>query len=152
MGIFASFAGFVLIEYRGYIHSVIGLFIILMSLVVLEVIKLPLPQVITKIPQSGPFIIGIAFALISSPCASPILFAIIAMAATSGSTLGGALIMISYSVGYTGLIFLTGFFAGFLKQLEFFKKHNKIIVNISSVILVVIGIFYLYSGISWFLE
>ncbi len=151
LGVFASFASLILVEYRGYVHLIIGLIIFIMSLTMLEIIKLPLPQFITHMPNGGPFIIGIAFALVSSPCASPILFAILAMASASGSVLGSTLIMIAYSFGYTGIIFLTSLFAGFAKQLDFFKKHNKIITVVSTIILALIGGFYLYSGIMWFM-
>jgi len=151
MGLFASFASFIMIEYRGYVHILIGVFILLMSLFVLEIISLPLPQFIKNVPSSGPFVVGIAFALVSSPCASPILFAVLAMSSTAGSFLNSSLIMIAYSIGYTGLIFLTSLFAGLIKQLDFFKKHNKIVSIVSSIILVLLGVFYLYSGIRWFL-
>ena len=151
MGLFASFASFIMVEFRGYVHIVIGVFIILMCLFVLEIIKLPLPQFVKNIPEGGPFIIGLAFALISSPCASPILFAVLAMSSTAGSALGGSLIMIAYSIGYTGLIFITSLFAGVVKQLSFFKQNSKIVSIVSSIILGLLGIYYLYSGIRWFI-
>ncbi len=150
LGLFASFASFIMVEYRGYVNLVIGLFLFIMALSVLEIIKLPLPQFITQMPNGGPFIIGIAFALASSPCASPILFAILALSTASGSVIGGTLIMIAYSFGYTGLIFITSLFAGVAKQLDFFKQHNKLITIVSAVILGLLGAFYLYSGIMWF--
>ena len=152
MGIFASFAGFITIEYRGYVHIAIGLFIVLMSLFLLEIMKLPFPQFIKTVPHGGPFVVGMAFALISSPCASPILFAVLALSATTHSSISGAMIMFGYSLGYTGVIFLTGIFAGFAKRLEFFKKHNRLIINISSIILAILGALYLYSGIRWFIS
>ncbi len=150
MGLFASFASFVMIEYRGYVHLIIGIFIVIMSLTVLEIVKLPLPQFVTQIPNGGPFIIGIAFSLVSSPCASPILFAILALSSAAGSFIGGSLIMIAYSIGYTGIIFLTSVFAGFAKQFDYFKRHTKLISFLSSIVLVILGIVYLYSGIMWF--
>ena len=151
LGLFASFASFIMIEYRGYVHCLIGLFIVLMSLFVLEVIKIPLPQFVAQIPNGGPFIVGLAFALVSSPCASPILFAILALSSSAGSAFKSSLIMVSYSIGYTGIIFLTSLFAGFVKQFDFFKKHSKVISIISSIILTILGGFYLYSGIKWFI-
>ncbi|MBI3590970.1 MAG: sulfite exporter TauE/SafE family protein [Candidatus Melainabacteria bacterium] len=150
MGLFASFASFVMIEFRGYVNCIIGIFILFMALSVLEVIKLPLPQFITNIPNGGPFIVGVAFALVSSPCASPILFAILALSSASGSLINGSMIMIAYSIGYTGIIFATSLFAGFAKQFDFFKRHSKIVSVVSSVILGILGVFYLYSGIRWF--
>lgn len=150
MGLFASFANFVIVEFRGYVHVAIGLLLLFMALSVIEVIKMPLPQFIKNIPEGGPFIVGLAFASISSPCASPILFAVLAMSSTAGSFLKGTSIMVAYSIGYTGLIFVTGLFAGFVKRLNFFKRHSKIVSIISSIVLVVLGALYIYSGIKWF--
>lgn len=150
MGLFASFASFVMIEYRGYINIAVGIFILLMCLFILEIIKLPLPQTIKNIPEGSPFIVGLAFALVSSPCASPILFSVLVLSSTVGNAIGSALIMISYSIGYTGIIFVTAVFAGFVKQFDFFKKNSKVVSVVSSIILAVLGIFYLYSGIKWF--
>ena len=151
MGIFASFASFIMVEFRGYVSIAVGIFIFLMSLFLLEVIKLPLPQFIKNIPEGSPFIVGLAFALVSSPCASPILFAVLAMSSTVKSFLGGSLIMFAYSAGYTAIIFIAGIFAGFLKRLDFFKKHSRIVITVSVVILTMLSIFYIYSGIKWFL-
>ena len=150
LGLFASFASFIMIEYRGYVHVIIGIFVLLMALSELEIVKLPLPQFVTQIPNGGPFIVGMAFALASSPCASPILFAILAMASSAGSIIGSTSIMVAYSLGYTGVIFITSVFAGIAKQLDYFKKHSKIISVASAVILGIVGVFYLYSGIRWF--
>ena len=151
LGLFASFASFIMIEYRGYVHVIIGIFVLYMALSELEIVKLPLPQFVTQIPHGGPFIVGMAFALASSPCASPILFAILAMASTARSFISGTLIMVAYSIGYTGVIFITSLFAGIAKQLDYFKKHSKIISVVSAALLGIIGIFYFYSGIKWFI-
>ena len=151
LGLFASFASFIMIEYRGYVHVIIGIFVLYMALSELEIVKLPLPQLVTQIPHGGPFIVGIAFALASSPCASPILFAVLAMASSAGSLIGGTLIMVAYSIGYTGVIFITSLFAGIAKQLDYFKKHSKIISVVSATLLGIIGVFYFYSGIKWFI-
>jgi len=151
LGLFASFASFILIDFRGYIHLSIGLFIVLMALSEADIFHFPLPQFVKGIPNAGPFIVGMAFALVSSPCASPILFAILAMSTSAGTLIGGSLIMIAYSVGYTGLIFITSVFAGIAKQLESFKKNSKMVSIASAVILGLIGGFYLYSGVMWFI-
>lgn len=146
----ATFAGLVMVEYRGFVNIIIGLFIILMCLFVFEVIKFPLPQFVKSIPNGGPFVIGATFALVSSPCASPILFAILALVSTAGSFLKGASIMLAYSVGYTVLIFLASLSLGLVKQLDFFKQHSRIVTIASGIVLGFLGLFYLYSGIVWF--
>ena len=151
MGVFASFASLIMIEFRGYVSIAVGIFIFVMILFILEIIELPFPHLIKHIPAGSPLIVGVAFALISSPCASPILFAVLAMSSTVKFFLGSAVIMFAYSLGYTAVIFITGMFAGFAKRLEFFRRHSRIVINVSAVILTLLGAFYIYSGIKWFL-
>jgi cytochrome c-type biogenesis protein len=58
-----------------------------------------------NLPQAGSYGVGLTFALVSSPCASPVLFAVLAAAAATGSQILGTLTMVSYALGYTMLIY-----------------------------------------------
>jgi cytochrome c-type biogenesis protein len=73
-GLASSFAGAVMVEYRGYINVVVGLIMALMGLWLMGVVNLPLPQTNLNLPQAGPYGVGLTFALVSSPCASPVLY------------------------------------------------------------------------------
>ncbi len=150
LGAFSSLAFAVFTEYKTYIYIVVGVFILLMSLAVLEWIKLPLPQLVTKMPEANPFVIGLVFALVSSPCSSPVLFAVLGAASALNSWLDAMLVMLAFSIGYTVVIFLACFSAGIVKQLAWFKQHNKLVMNISAVVLALLGLAYIYTGIkSW---
>jgi cytochrome c-type biogenesis protein len=73
-GLVSSFAGFVIVEYRGHINVAVGAIILIMGLGLLGLIKIPLPQVNVGGTNFGPFGVGLTYALVSSPCASPVLF------------------------------------------------------------------------------
>jgi cytochrome c-type biogenesis protein len=150
-GLVSSFAGAVMVEYRGYINVVVGLIMAVMGLWLMGLVKLPLPTIEVKLPQAGPYGVGLTFALVSSPCASPILFAVLAAAAATGSQILGTLAMVSYALGYTILIFLASLFTGLAKQSHQLLKHSEGIIRFGSVALIMTGVYYLFTGTQWFL-
>ena len=149
-GLVSSFAGLVMVEYRGYINIVVGLIMAVMGLWLIGVIQIPLPQMNLNLPQAGPYGVGLTFALVSSPCASPVLFAVLAAAAATGSQILGTLTMVSYGLGYTMLIFLASLFTGLAKQSRTLLSHSETIIRLGSVALIMTGIYYLFTGTQWF--
>ncbi len=149
-GLVSSFAGAVMVEYRGYINIVVGVIMAVMGLWLMGVVQLPLPQMNVNLPQAGPYGVGLTFALVSSPCASPVLFAVLAAAAATGSQVLGTLTMVSYALGYTLLIFLASLFTGLAKQSNQLLKHSEGIIRFGSVALIVTGAYYLFTGTQWF--
>ncbi|MBE9038832.1 cytochrome c biogenesis CcdA family protein [aff. Roholtiella sp. LEGE 12411] len=149
-GLVSSFAGMVMVEYRGYINIVVGLIMAVMGLWLMGVVKLPLPQINVNLPKAGPYGVGLTFALVSSPCASPVLFGVLAAAAATGSQVLGTLTMVSYGLGYTSLIFLASLFTGLAKQSNKLLKHSEGIIRFGSVALILTGAYYLFTGTQWF--
>ncbi|MGQ9873412.1 cytochrome c biogenesis CcdA family protein [Leptodesmis sp.] len=148
-GLVSSFTGAVMVEYRGYINVVVGLIMAVMGLWLMGLVKLPLPELDVKMPQAGPYGVGLTFALVSSPCASPVLFAVLAAAAATGSQILGTLTMVSYALGYTILIFLASLFTGLAKQSNQLLKHSETIIRFGSVALILTGVYYLFTGTRW---
>ena len=149
-GLVSSFAGAVMVDYRGYINVVVGTIMVVMGLWLIGVVKLPLPAMNLNLPQAGPYGVGLTFALISSPCASPVLFGVLAAAAATGSQALGTLTMVSYALGYTILIFLASLFTGLAKQSKQLLKHSESVICLGSVALIMTGAYYLLTGTQWF--
>ena len=149
-GLVSSFAGAVMVEYRGHINVVVGAIILIMGFGLLGLIKIPLPEINVDGSNFGPFGVGLTFALVSSPCASPVLFAVLAAAGASGSQLLAVLTMASYAFGYTMIIFLASLLTGFAKQANLLLKYSESITKFGSVALILAGIYYLITGVQWF--
>lgn len=149
-GLVSSFAGLVIVEYRGHINVVVGAIILLMGLGLLGLIKIPLPQIHVGGSNLGPFGVGLTYALVSSPCASPVLFAVLAASAASGSQVLSVLTMVSYALGYTIIIFLASLLTGFAKQAKLLLNYSEGITKFGSIALIIAGIYYLFTGIKWF--
>lgn len=149
-GLVSSFAGLVIVEYRGHINVIVGAIILIMGLGLLGLIQIPLPQIHIGGSNLGPFGVGLTYALVSSPCASPVLFAVLAASAASGSQVLSILTMVSYALGYTIVIFLSSLLTGLAKQANLLLKYSEGIIKFGSIALIVAGIYYLFTGIKWF--
>jgi cytochrome c-type biogenesis protein len=151
LGLFSSFAGAVMIGYRGYVNIVVGVVILVMGLSLLDIIRIPLPKTPLGLPVTGPYSAGLTFALVSSPCTSPVLFAVLTAAAATGSQLQSTLTMVSYALGTSAIIFFASLFAGLAKQTRVILKHSEWVMRIGSALLIIMGGFYLVNGIRWVL-
>ena len=149
-GLFSSFASAVLVDFRGYINIVIGGVILLMGLSFAGLFHLPLPQTQMSLPVTGPYSVGLTFALVSSPCASPVLFAVLAAAAATGSPILSTLTMISYALGYTAVIFFASLFTGLVKQSRILLSQSEWVTRLGSAALLLAGGYYVVMGIRWF--
>jgi cytochrome c-type biogenesis protein len=150
-GLVSSFAGFVIVEYRGHINVAVGAIILIMGLGLFGLIRIPLPQINVGGSNFGPFGVGLTYALVSSPCASPVLFAVLAASAASGSQVLSVLTMVSYALGYTIVIFLSSLLTGFAKQANLLMKYSEGITKFGSIALILAGIYYLFIGVKWFI-
>jgi cytochrome c-type biogenesis protein len=170
-GLFSSLAAIVLIRFRGYFHILVGIIILGMGLSLARIITLPLPSYkfvsiggsaparSLKTPfwligqlrmlLAGPYGVGLTFALVSSPCTSPVMFAVLAVGAATGSQWLSVLTMVSYAIGYTAIIFFASLFAGLAKQTHTLLAHSEMIVRCASLLLLLIGGFYLVDGSRW---
>ncbi len=149
LGLFSSFAGAVMLHYRGYVNIAVGVAIVVMGLTLLEVIRLPLPQIGLALPVTGPYSAGLTFALISSPCASPVLFSVLTAAAATGSPIQSTLTMVSYALGTSAVIFLASLFTGLAKQTRALLNYSEWIARVGGALLIVMGGYYLLNGIRW---
>ncbi len=150
-GLVSSFAGAVMVDYRGHINIGVGLIMAVMGMALLGLIKIPFPEMNLRVPKAGPFGVGLTFALVSSPCASPVLFSVLAAAAATGSQMLGTLAMVSYAFCYSALIFLASLFTGFAKQANRLMNHSETIIRLGSAALILTGAYFLFVGTRWFL-
>jgi cytochrome c-type biogenesis protein len=149
-GLLSAFATAVIVDFKGVVHLSIGVVILLMGLSFNGIIHLPLPVPQVSLPIPGSYGVGVTFALVSSPCASPVLFAVLTAAAASGSQILSVLTMVSYALGYSAIIFFASLFTGLVKQSRVLLLHSDWVMGVGSVVLILAGAYYVVSGIRWF--
>lgn len=130
-------------------------FIILLGLNLTGFLDIRFPQLIKKIPENKngstflfPFLIGCIFALASSPCASPILASILALAAVSQNILYSIALLFAFALGQCVIIVFFAMFTSSLKHTGALVKYSEIFIKISGYILIGAGIYICYSILS----
>jgi cytochrome c-type biogenesis protein len=154
LGLFSSLATFVLVRYRSYFLLLVGLVIISMGLNLLGLFYLPFSKFgfLSLLPGFGPYGVGLTFGLVGSPCASPIMFSVLAAAAATGSQVESIVTMVSYALGYSLLIFLCSLFLGLAKQAKRLMVFSGRMTRVAGCFLLVMGIFYTLNGAFWILH
>ncbi len=100
-----------------------------------------------KLKLFGAIIIGLIFGLVSTPCASAPLVAIITIASQSGWVYSYALVL-AFALGHGMLLLVAGTSLGFTQSVVSSKKISSLsrfINGIFIVILVGIGVYFLYQ-------
>lgn len=139
LGLVSSLFFAVFVQYRAYVNLGVGVVTVVMGLWMLGVISIRLPSV-KRIPTgAGPFVVGLVFALVASPCASPVLVAVLAAASKNGSALHSVIAMMLYAIGYTMVLFLASLFAGVAIASRRVLVHGELLTRLAAGILVVIG-------------
>lgn len=141
------------------VKMIIGGFLILFAL---SAFYNYLPSVLRKFNQSqdewldnvvgkGSFLmafaLGASSALMSSPCSSPILATILFSISDTGSVVDGILSMVSYSLGASVLFLVLGLGIVKLKRLKKPGKWLNHVHHVSSLLILVAGIYYLWTGV-----
>jgi cytochrome c-type biogenesis protein len=150
LGLFGELAGFVLVEQRGPMLLIVGIALVYFGLVVLEVAPhLFRGSGVTGGSRLGPVGAGAAFSLVTTPCASPLLAAVLAASAAQSVPGLSVATMACFSLGYTLLVFLAGVFGG---KLVGFSRRIPLAAPraAAAALLVVSGLAFAATGATWF--
>lgn len=141
-------------EFRSILSQVGGIFIIILGFSMLGKFSFPnlpsyfnlpiLKQAGIIIPGSriGAFLLGFMFALGWSPCLGPVLGTILLLASTSGTSINGALLLATYSMGLAVPFLIIAYVYG--KTFTYVVKLQKYLPVIAKVgALMIIGIGFL---------
>ena len=92
---------------------------------------------------------GAAFSVVTTPCASPLLAAL--LAASTAQAVPGLTIasMVGFALGYTALVFIAGVFGG--KLVQRLKRTGFDAPRAAAgALLLVIGLGFVATGLAWF--
>lgn len=148
LGAFAGTIGSVLIKYSTIVNVVGGIIIILFGLNFMELLNIPLlntnRQMNLEHSHPGFFsavLFGIVFSIGWTPCVGAFLGSALMMAASSGDTGKGILMLLSFSLGLGIPFVVSAILIDQLKSTFEFIKRNYLLINrISGGLLIVIGL------------
>lgn len=150
LGLAGDLAGFLLIEQRGPVLFGAGLLMLYLGLASLELAPLPFSG---RSPggrrRLGALGAGAAFSVVTTPCASPLLAAL--LAASTAQAIPGLTVvsMIAFALGYTALVFVAGVFGGGLVQ-RLKRTGFDAPRAAAGALLLVIGLGFVATGLAWF--
>ena len=114
-------------------------------------LDIQMPAIIKSMPKNEntslffyPFLIGVLFAFISSPCSSPILAGIMTIATASSDYITSFFMLFAFAFGQCLIIILAGLFASFMKKLQKLQQYTGILIKISG------WIFIIFALTLWF--
>ena len=141
LGLASSLFFALFVQYRAPVNIAVGVLTVIMGLWMAGIVRLPTPQIATRVPAGGgSFVIGLVFALVASPCASPILVFVLEAVSVAGSPVRAVGAMTLYAVGYTLVLFLASLSAGIAAASRRVLAHSELVSRIAAVTLVVIGL------------
>jgi cytochrome c-type biogenesis protein len=154
LGILAGFLGKVYGQVGIGLPIIVSIIAILMGLNLLEALPLQFPSLgetnwISPDLPAGlrSYLLGLTFGLVASPCSTPVLASLLGWIANTQDLILGAVLLLSYTVGYVAPLILAGTFTASIKKLLELRRWSGWINPVSGALLVGFGVFSLISRI-----
>jgi cytochrome c-type biogenesis protein len=153
LGVIASLAGKLIGRAAPWWYIVLGILMVLMALQTWEIFNfIPSTFLISKNTKRGyigSLIAGILGGIFSSPCATPVLIALLVMVASRGRLAWGILLLLLYSAGHSILVLIAGTSMGFVKKITTSKKYgiaSKVIRIVLGTLILLLAFYMFYLG------
>lgn len=135
-----------------YFTLIVASIILIMGLKILDVIDFELPVIIKEIPQNNfnneilyPLLLGAVFALIGTPCSTPILASIMGFASISAKVSQAVIMLFLFSIGQGLILIIAGFLTSKLKTGKNVYKVSEGILKFSGALLVLVALYIFYK-------
>lgn len=148
LGAFAGSFGALVHQHQRIVNLIAGAVIFLFGLNFLEIIRIPFlnglsggQSVKLKYGFFSAVLFGIVFSISWTPCVGTFLGSALLLAASTGKTLQGILMLLCFSLGLGVPFLLSALLLDRLKgAFDFIKKHYRTINRICGILLVVLGL------------
>lgn len=129
LGTLASLAGRLVGTSASWWYLALGILMVLMALQTWDIFNfIPSTYLLSKSTRrgyAGALIAGILGGIFSSPCATPVLIALLAIVAGKGNVAWGMLLLLLYSIGHGVLTIFAGTSVGFVRSMTQNEKYGK---------------------------
>ncbi len=152
IGIICALTGKIFVG-NPYFMLIIASIILIMGLQILGIINFQLPVLIKEIPKNNfnneflyPILLGAVFAIIGTPCSTPILAGIMGIASISANITSAVIMLFLFSIGQGLILILAGFLTSKLKNSsEKFYNISETIMKISGILLILTSLYIYYK-------
>ena len=135
-----------------YFALIVASIVMIMGLKILGFLEFDLPPIIKEIPKNEfnndflyPLILGAVFALIGTPCSTPILASIMAFASISAKISSAVIMLFLFSIGQGLILILAGFITSKIKTSEKFYQLSEKIMKFSGILLILVSLYIFYK-------
>ncbi|MEA4938284.1 MAG: cytochrome c biogenesis protein CcdA [Christensenella sp.] len=153
LGVVAASIGYLIGVGAKWWYLVLGALMVLMALQTWGIVNLVPSTYLTGRSKRrgylGALLTGMLGGLFSSPCATPVLVALLAVAAGSGSLLRGTMLLLLYGVGHGALAVLAGSSIGAVNKLTQSERYGAlscVLKIVLGVLILLIGLYLFYLG------
>lgn len=151
LGTLASLVGRLVGTSASWWYLALGVLMVLMALQTWEIFNfIPSTYLLSKSTRrgyAGALIAGILVGVFSSPCATPVLIALLAIVAGKGSVVWGMLLLLLYSIGHGVLTIFAGTFIGFVRSItqnEMYGKASQWVKWCMGAVILLMGFYMFY--------
>ena len=153
IGIICALTGKVFVSLgSGYFGVILASIVLIMGLKLIGFLDFELPVLIKEMPKDNahhtylyPLLLGGVFALVGSPCSTPILAGIMAFASLSANIVNAIMMLFLFSLGQGLILILAGVLTSHLKNWNNFYKVSDILMRISGFLLIVASLYIFYK-------
>lgn len=133
-------------------YILVGLIMIIFGLSMLNAVQLSLPSLIKPVifkknNYLSALFLGLCSGLIISPCTTPVLGGILSILFTKKDIFYGMTLLLSFAYGMGLILIIAGTFSSILISLPRLGKRLLYIERLCAVILIGMGIYYIYAAI-----
>ena len=135
-----------------YFALIVASIVMIMGLKILGFLEFDLPPIIKEIPKNEfnndflyPLILGAVFALIGTPCSTPILASIMAFASISAKISSAVIMLFLFSIGQGLILILAGFITSKIKTSEKFYQLSEKNMKFSVILLILVSLYIFYK-------
>ncbi len=153
LGIAAATAGVLMGSMQRWWYLVLGVLLILMALQTWELFTfIPSTYLVSKSSKRGylgALLAGGLGGLFSSPCATPVLIALLALVAGKGQLWWGVLLLLLYAAGHSALSVAAGTSAGFARRITQsgrYGRFSQVLKWVLGGLILLMGLYLLYLG------
>ncbi|HTY13418.1 MAG TPA: cytochrome c biogenesis protein CcdA [Candidatus Omnitrophota bacterium] len=151
LGALAAMTGRLMGDLGGYSKYILSAVLIIMGLQLAGAIRLNIPQ--GSLPRikfkglPGAMLLGLFFGALSSPCATPVLAAVLAFVASRQNLAYGVMLLFTYALAHTAVILVVGIStgaAGAIVRSRRVQRFSSLFQRISGVVLALYGLFVVW--------
>ena len=135
-----------------YFSLVVASVILIMGLKILGVIDFDFPVFIKEMPKNKynndyvyPFVLGVAYALIGTPCSTPILAGIMGFASMTANIVNSIMMLFLFSVGQGIILIIAACLTSRIKTGETFYKISDVVMKICGILLILVSVYIYYK-------